>query len=174
MKLSKKELALIKADEEVIKQLYKNLCVRHKKGGMSGGNFLDTLKDVFHGMALPFTSGIGRTVLNIALPGVGQGLYQAAKATDKAITGQGKPRGRPKKDLKGGNFLDTMKDAFTSDDGRTLLNITMPIAGEAIYQTTKAIKKGRGRPKKIKAIIEVKKRRVGRPCKVCPTPCECC
>ena len=173
MKLSKKELALIKADEEIIKNLYKNLCIRHKKGGMSGGNFLDTLKDVFHGLALPFTSGIGRTVLNIALPGVGEGLYQAAKATDHAITGQGKPRGRPKKQLDGGNFLDTMKDAFTSDIGRTLLNITMPLAGEAIYQTTKAIKKGRGRPKKIKAVIEVKKR-IGRPCKVCPAPCDCC
>jgi len=173
MKLSKKELALIKIDEDVIKQLYKNLCMRHKKGGMSGGSFLDTLKDVFHGMALPFTSGIGRTVLNIALPGIGEGLHQLAKTTDKAITGQGKPRGRPKKDLKGGNFLDTMKDAFTSDIGRTLLNITMPIAGEMVYQGAKALKKGRGRPKKIKAVIEVKKR-VGRPCKVCPPPCDCC
>ena len=52
MKLSKKELALIKTDEEVIKQLYKNLCMRHKKGGMSGGNFLDVLKDIGHGLAL--------------------------------------------------------------------------------------------------------------------------
>ena len=48
MKLSKKELALIKNDEEVIKQLYKNLCIRHKKGGMRGGSFLDVLKDIGH------------------------------------------------------------------------------------------------------------------------------
>ena len=67
-----------------------------------------------------------------------------------------------------------MKDAFTSDIGRTLLNITMPVAGEAVYQAAKAIK-GRGRPKKTKAIIDVKKRRVGRPCKPCePVACDCC
>ncbi len=163
MKHSKKELALIQADEEIIKHLYKNLCERQKKGGMSGGNFLDVLKDIAHGMALPFTSDIGRTVLNVALPGVGEGLYQLAKTTDEAITGQGKPRGRPKKikQLSGGNFLDTMNDAFTSDIGRTLLNITMPMAGEAIYQSAKAIK-GRGRPKKIQAVAV--KKRVGRPC----------
>ena len=67
-----------------------------------------------------------------------------------------------------------MKDAFTSDVGRTLLNITMPVAGEGIFQAAKALKKGRGRPKKIKAVIEVKKRRVGRPCKPCESTCDCC
>lgn len=99
MKLSKQEQTLIHRDEEIVKNLLKNLYERKKKGGsLSGGGFLDFMKDVAHGLSLPFTSDIGRTILNIALPVAGEGLYQAAKATDKAITGGSKRKvGRPRK-----------------------------------------------------------------------------
>lgn len=93
----KQEQLLIHRDEEVLKHLIKNLFERKKKlsgGSMTGGDFGAFFKDVLHGLSLPFTSDIGRTVLNIALPGVGEGLYQTAKAVDQSIQGSGGKRGR--------------------------------------------------------------------------------